>query len=135
VAAVVAADEDPVLAADRLAPEVELARVVVERQSTVAEEARQALSLIPCVADAVVDRRVLVELGPEGVAPREEPLDDRLGVLGPQALAFLTRRRQERAFDLEERADETKRDLRAVGIRVECLEEVPAAMRLMPSSA
>jgi hypothetical protein len=50
-------------------------------------------------------------------------------VLCAELLALLARRGLERALDLEERADETKGNLGAIGIGVERREEIPAAVR------
>jgi hypothetical protein len=79
VAAIVGADEQPVLSPERLAPQVALADVVVERQATVFEKTLEPFALVSRVANPVVDRGVLVELGLDVIAPREEPLDAGIG--------------------------------------------------------
>ncbi len=52
----VGADEEPVPAADDLAPQLELARVVVQRQAPVVEEPLQRLALIAGVPDRLGER-------------------------------------------------------------------------------
>jgi hypothetical protein len=76
--ALLAAEEQPVLAADDLAPEVALGDVVVEGQAAVAQEALQRDPLIPGVAEGLGQRRTVK--GERGllVAPEEEGVDERL---------------------------------------------------------
>ena len=56
---VVAAHEKPVLPADNLAAEVQLADVVVQRQATVVQEATQRHLLVACVADRLGNGRLV----------------------------------------------------------------------------
>jgi len=76
VAAVVAADEEPVFAADGFATELQLAQVVVDGQAPVVEETREADALVACVSDAGGNGRVIEHALSLRVAPREERVDD-----------------------------------------------------------
>src|SRR5690606_4582400 len=70
--AVVAADEEPVLATDRLAPQRALRDVVVEGQTAVVQEAPQRGLLVGSIRQGRGDRRAVEsDLGLSG-APREE---------------------------------------------------------------
>ena len=56
---VVGADEEPVLAADGLAPQGALGGIVVERETAIVEEALERDPLIAGVADGLGDRRLV----------------------------------------------------------------------------
>src|SRR5436190_913367 len=75
-ATVIASDEEPVLATDSFAAQCELTHVVVNRKTTVFEEAREPDTLIACVANAVGDRGLVENALVLGIAPREERIDD-----------------------------------------------------------
>src|SRR5258708_8987278 len=65
----VGADEEPVAAPDHLAPELQLARVVVERQSAVVEKAPERGALVARGADRLRERRAIEALLHQPIAP------------------------------------------------------------------
>ena len=100
--------------------------------AAIVQDAAQPLSLVPGVAHAVVDRRVLEHLVELGVAPREEALDDRRAVLGADLPPPLPRRLRDRTLDPEQRADHAERLLSAPDPR--CRTGSPNGYRSRPSS-
>ena len=125
----VRADEEPVAAADDLAAELELARVVVERQPPVVEEPLQRRALIARVADRLGERALVEDAVDQAVAPREESRDDRAGLLLADGVARRGRGGRDLAFELEERADHRQRFARPLGLRAERLVEVAPGVR------
>ena len=72
VRAIVAAAEEPVLAADHLAPQLELGEVVVEAQVPILEEAPHRDTVVVEVLHRLADRRVLAGQGLLSPDPRVE---------------------------------------------------------------
>src|SRR6476469_9671468 len=72
LAAVVAADEEPVLAPDDLAPEIQLADVVVQRQAAVVQESPERDLLISGIPDRLGNRRFVQDATGFLLAPCEE---------------------------------------------------------------
>ncbi len=79
VGAVVAADEEPVLAAHHLPSEVDLADIVVQRQAPVFEEAAKRLALVASVADRLRHRRFVEHARQLLLTPLKERVGDRGG--------------------------------------------------------
>ena len=75
----VAADEEPVLAADGLTPELALAAVVVEPEPTVVEKARERNALIARVGHCLADRTLGQDLRLFVIDPSEEAVEHRTG--------------------------------------------------------
>ncbi len=97
-AAVVTADDEPVLAADGLAPQRKLAHVVMNGQPSVFEEARESDALILRIANAVRNGRVVEDRLGLGIAPREKRVDDVARSLLANLLFLLTWRIGESGF-------------------------------------
>ena len=114
--AVVAAEEEPVLAADHLAPQVELAEVVVEGEPTVVEESLQVDALVARVAKRVLNRRLVEQVRKFGVTPFEEAVNDGAALVAPRALAFFAGRIRDGPFDAKKSGNVGKSGFRAVWI-------------------
>lgn len=87
--ALVAAQEEPVLAAEHLAAQVLLGDVVVERQAAVVEESAQRGALVAGVAEGLRDRRLVEGRGGLLLAPVEEGVGDGPRLLATDLLALL----------------------------------------------
>jgi hypothetical protein len=129
---IVRADEEPVLAPEHLAPELELAPVVVHRQPPVREEALEGGPVPPGIAERLGERRLVEDRRFELVAPLEEARDDRLRLLLAHREALRRRRTVHRALDRKQLADERERLARPLRLRAERLVEVPPQVRPAP---
>ena len=125
---VVVADEQPVLAADGLAPQLAFGAVVVDRDAPVPKEGVQSLALVANVVDGLGQGGVVEHGVDPGVAPVEEGIDD--GARLPQALllALLGREPGEVPLELEELADEGDGHPSLLGLGGQRFEEVSAGM-------
>src|SRR5690606_39249564 len=123
--ALIAAQEEPVLAPEDLATEVLLGHIVVEREAAVLEESGERGALIAGVPDGLRDRRLIEDDGGLFVAPGEEGIDDGPGFLAAGILAFFAGCRPDRALDPVESTDQRERMLGTRGVGAEGLVEVP----------
>lgn len=85
--AVLRADEEPVLASDRLPPQLPLRDVVAQRQLPIVQKAPEGGALVERVADRIGQRRAVEHVVAVLLAPPEEALDDRLRLLPGGAVA------------------------------------------------
>jgi len=125
---VVVADEQPVLAADGLAPQLAFGAVVVDRDAPVPKEGVQSLALVANVVDGLGQGGVVEHGVDPGVAPVEEGIDDGARLLQALLLALLGREALEVSLELEELADEGDGRPSLLGLRGQRLEEVAAGM-------
>src|SRR5215831_7102209 len=123
-AAVLAADEEPVFAADRLPPQLALAPIIVDGQSSVLEKSCERLALIARVADPFGDRCFVQHVRCLRLAPCEKSLDHRLGLRPPNRESVVGGRAGQSALDAEQATDERERLAGAVRVGTERLEEV-----------
>jgi hypothetical protein len=130
--ALVAAEEEPVFAAEDLAAQVLLGDVVVERQAAVVEESAERGALVAGVAEGLRDRRLVEDEGGLLVAPGEEGVGDRPGLLATDLLALLAGRRLQRPLESVEPADQRERVLGPRRVGGEGLVEVPPAVGPAP---
>ncbi len=100
----------------------------MDRKPSVLEEAAERRALVEGVADALRNRGVVEHVLALLLAPREEAVDEGLGVLRPHGLALSAWGRGERALEIEEPADVGERFPGPLGLEGEGLEEVAPAV-------
>jgi hypothetical protein len=128
VAAVVAAQENPVFATDRFPAKLAFTPVVVGGQPAVVEELLEGPALVPCVADAPRDGRFVEDERCLAVTPAEEGVHDGLG-LGSAGLELCCwRSLGDLALDSKELSDQGQGVAGTISIRLERLPEVASAV-------
>ncbi len=89
--AVLTAQEEPVSASDNLAAQLELTKIVVDRQLAVVEKTAQRFPLIARITQRDKDRRLFYHQGPLGIAPLEKLVGDGFGSLQANLLLDVRR--------------------------------------------
>ena len=124
----VAAAKQPVAAAQHLAAQSQLAAVIVQGQSPVGQESPQGLLLIARVAQRVPHRGLLQDVFALLLAVLEEGIDQRARFLLADAQPVLGRGAGQLAFQEEQRGDVAQGGLGSLGVGVQGLDEVAAAV-------
>src|SRR5579883_3633558 len=128
-AALVAAEEEPVLPTNDFTTQTAFAVVVVQRQATVRKEARERLALVERITDRACDRRFIEDPRSRRLAPGKEALDNRLRFPKSYRVPFSGRAIGEQPLDAKQRAQDRERLARELRLRLERLEVVAPGVR------